>query len=99
MRCVVEDKRVAAVVANGEAKASGLTVAVITSLRMKLRIILAAPDVSTLSNWKSLRFRQTETEALIDIDEDWTMRVAISSADGELQMNIKQIESRAGVAA
>lgn len=99
MQCVVEDKRIAEVVAGSEAKASGLPVTVIKALRSKLRLVLAAPDVSTLQNWRSLRFFATDGFGEIQINEEWVMKVEIRPTGGDHEMRIIGLEACIGAVA
>jgi hypothetical protein len=99
MLCVVDDDQVAEVVRGEDAHASNLPVAVIKAIRHKLRIVLAAPDIATVRNWKSLGFQGSGEEAEILIYEDWVMRVEIQSVGGDDEMRIRGLQVRTGAVA
>ena len=99
MRCEVKDRLIAEVVREGHAATSTLPIPVIKSLRAKLRLILAAPDMDTLRNWKSLRFREAESGGIIQISVDWVMRVEIVAVGGSQEMKITGITASAGATA
>lgn len=99
MLCFVEDNQIAKVIRGDDAKGAGLPVAVIRSLRAKLRLVLAAPDIKTLKNWRSLDFHEVGNQWVIQISEEWAMRVEIVSVEGDHEMKIKALEANAGAAA
>jgi toxin HigB-1 len=55
------DKTLALVLTDRAAE-TRLPISVITSLRRKLQIIIAAPDERTLRNWKALHYEKMEDE-------------------------------------
>jgi hypothetical protein len=99
MQCTVQEKWVADAIMGLDARATGLSVTVISRLRGIIRIILAAPDLGTLQNWRSLRCQQEGEVITFAIDKDWVMEAEIKFVGGEPFMNIQTLRCLSGAAA
>lgn len=74
-----------------------LPVAVIQSVRLRLRIIRAAPDLQTLENWRSLSLRQRQPETpeyLVSVGPDWTLVLRLEECGNAMKIVIKSIEEK-----
>lgn len=78
-----------------EAAVTALPVAVIVDVRQRLAILRAAPDVSTLRNWRSFGLVEGQNDAdghIIPLTEQWSMGIQFQSADGTLKSVVLKIK-------
>lgn len=70
---------------------TGLPVSIIQAARRKISFIRAAPDLSTLINWKSLGLRiinEIDKDYAIVLAAAWTLRLTIHQENGLMVANI-----------
>lgn len=90
------DKRLA-LIETPRAADTMLPVAVIQTVRRRLPIIKAAPDVRTMLNWKSLGLReQTESagEYFVSLSAQWMMILHIKEKNNAMTVVIRGIEEQ-----
>lgn len=74
-----------------------LPVAVIQSVRLRLRMIRAAPDLQTLENWRSLSLHQRQPESpeyLVPVSSDWTLVLRVEERGKDMNIIIKSVEEK-----
>lgn len=89
------DLRLALIETDGAADAR-LPVAVIQVARQRLGIIRAAPDLSTLNNWKSLglRPRPEAAEYLVTLSPQWAMTIRIMEKNSIMTVIVTAMEEQ-----
>ena len=84
-----------ALVEGDRAKESGLSVALISSLRDKLVFIRAAPDERSLRNWRSLHYEKLQgrdEERSIRINKQWRLVFTIDTKRQPNKITILGVE-------
>lgn len=90
MKVVFADKNLE-FIETDQAARTGLPVSIIQTARRKLAFIRAAPDLSSLINWKSLGLRivsEIDKDYAIVLAAAWTFRLTIHEENGSMVANI-----------
>ena len=78
-----------------EAAVTTLPVAMIVDVRKRLAILRAAPDISTLYNWRSFGLIDSNNGSeshIVSLTEQWIMNIQFQSGDGIVKSVVLKIK-------